>query len=151
MKSLHIIIVVVASLLAANAGADSDSGSTYSRSQTRRAETVKMGTVESVRQVKIEGTKSGVGIGTGAVVGGIAGNTMGGGRGRILTTVLGAVAGGVAGSAVEDAVTRDDGLEITINLDNGDMIAITQGADEQFHPGERVRVLESGGIARVSH
>lgn len=131
--------------------ASSNSGEVYSRDQTRQIQTVKMGTVESVRQVKIEGTKSGIGTGTGAVVGGVAGNSLGGGRGKILTTVVGAVAGGLAGAAAEEGVTRKDGVEVTVQLDKGGLIAIVQEADEQFHPGDRVRVLEGDGVTRVSH
>jgi outer membrane lipoprotein SlyB len=37
-----------------------------------------------------------------------------------------------------------------VRLDNGNMIAITQEADEQFKPGERVRVLSGGGVSRVT-
>jgi outer membrane lipoprotein SlyB len=134
-----------------SACATSKSGDVYTRDQTRQAQTVKMGVIESVRQVKIEGTKSGVGTATGAVVGGVAGSTMGGGKGKILTSVIGAVAGGLAGSAAEEGLMRTDGVEITVKLDNGGMIAIVQEATEAFHAGERVRVLEGGGATRVSH
>ena len=131
--------------------ASSNSGGAYTRGQTRQVQTVKMGTVESVRLVKIEGTGSPVGTGAGAVIGGVAGNSMGGGRGRAITTVLGAVVGGVAGAAAEEGITRKDGFEITVQLDKGDMIAIVQEADEEFQPGDRVRVLEGSGVTRVTH
>lgn len=131
--------------------ASSNSGGAYTRSQVRQVQTVTMGVVESVRLVRIEGTGSGVGTATGAVVGGVAGSTLGGGKGKVLTTVIGAVAGGLAGSAAEEGLTRTDGLEITVKLDSGSMLAITQEADEQFHAGDRVRVLEGGGVTRVSH
>lgn len=143
------IVIAIAALLAGCA--NSNSGGVYSREQTRQAQTVKTGVIESVRTVKIEGTSSGVGVATGAVVGGVAGSTMGGGKGKILTTVIGAVAGGLAGSAVEEKLTGKDGLELTVKLDNGTLLAIVQEADEQFHPGDRVRVLESVGLTRVSH
>jgi outer membrane lipoprotein SlyB len=143
------IALVLAALLAGCAS--SNSGGTYSRDQTRQVQTVKMGVIESVRNVKIEGTSSGVGVGTGAVVGGVAGSAMGGGKGKILTTVIGAVAGGLAGSAIEEKTTGKDGLELTVKLDSGTLLAIVQEADEQFHPGDRVRVLEGGGVTRVSH
>ncbi len=142
-------VIALAALLAGCAS--SNSGGVYSREQTRQVQTIKMGVIESVRTVKIEGTSSGIGAGTGAVVGGVAGSTMGGGKGKILTTVVGAVAGGLAGSAVEEKVAGKDGLELTVKLDNGTMLAIVQEADEQFHPGDRVRVLEGGGVTRVSH
>jgi outer membrane lipoprotein SlyB len=131
--------------------ASGNSGDAYRRDQTRQAQTVKMGVVESVRSVKIEGTKSPVGTAAGAVVGGVAGSSIGEGKGSVIGAVVGAVAGGLAGSAIEEGVTRKDGLEITVKLDNGTMLAIVQEAGEQFHPGERIRVLEGGGVTRVTH
>lgn len=142
-------VVMMAAFL--GACASSNSGSVYKRGEARTVQTVKMGVVESVRQVQLEGTKSPVGTGAGAVVGGVAGNSMGGGRGRAITTVLGAVVGGLAGSAAEEGFTRKDGVEITVKLDSGNMIAVVQEADEQFNPGERVRILEANGVTRVSH
>jgi outer membrane lipoprotein SlyB len=130
--------------------ASSLSGSTYSRDQARGEMTVRMGVVESVRQVQIEGTRSPVGSIAGGVIGGVAGRNMGGGSGSIVGSVVGAVAGGIAGSAIEEGVTRQTGLEITVKLDNGQFIAVTQAADEDFRPGERVRVLSGRGASRVS-
>jgi outer membrane lipoprotein SlyB len=107
--------------------------------------------VESVREVKLEGTKSGVGTLAGSVVGGVAGSEIGGGKGSIVGSVLGAVAGGVAGAAVEEGTTRQKGIEITVKLDGGRMIAVTQAADEQFKVGDRIRILSGGGTTRVTH
>ncbi len=123
----------------------------YSREQARTAQEVQMGVVESVRAVRIEGTKSVVGPAAGAVVGGVAGSTVGGGRGRVVGATVGAVLGGVGGAAAEEAITRQDGLEITVKLDSGRMIAVTQAAGEEFRVGDRVRVLTGGGVTRVTH
>lgn len=132
--------------------ASSNSGSVYSREETRQVQNIKMGVVESVRTVKIEGTDSKVGAVAGGVVGGVVGKDIGGdGKSGVVGAVIGAVAGALAGSAAEELATRKDGLEITVKLDNGSLVAIVQEADEQFHPGERVRLLESGGVTRVSH
>lgn len=145
------IIAVLAAGLAAAGCATSRSGAAYSRDQARQESSVRMGVVESVREVTIEGTRSGVGAVAGGAVGGIAGSGVGRGKGSQIGAVIGAVGGGVAGQAIEEAATRKPGLEITIKLDNGQMIAITQEADEAFRPGERVRVLSGGGVSRVSH
>src|SRR5690606_2591673 len=107
----------------------SSSGSVYSASETRSEATVRMGVVESVREVRIEGTQSPVGTVAGGAIGGIAGSNVGGGRGSTVGAILGAVAGGVAGSAIERGVTEKKGLEITVRLDNGELRAITQEAD----------------------
>ena len=57
------------------------SGDSYSRDEARRVQTVRMGTIDSLRPVKIEGSKTPIGAGAGAVVGGVAGSAIGGGRG----------------------------------------------------------------------
>ena len=147
MKSL-VVAVATAALLAGCAG--SQSGSAYSRSQTRGEMSVRLGVVESVRTVTIEGTQSGVGVIAGGAVGGVAGSNIGHGKGSTVGSILGAVAGGLAGQAIEEQVGKKAGLEITVKLESGQLIAITQEADEQFSVGERVRVLSGGGVTRVS-
>lgn len=127
------------------------SGDVYSRDQARREHTVRMGVVESVREVQIEGTRSGVGPTAGAVIGGIAGSNVGSGRGSQVGSVIGAVAGGVLGQGAEQVATRTNGLEITVRLDNGQTVAIVQEADVAFRAGERVRILTGAGAARVTH
>ena len=131
--------------------ASSNSGSVYRRGETRVEQSVRMAVVESVRSVTIEGTKSPVGTIAGGAVGGIAGSAIGQGRGSAIGAVLGAVIGGIAGSAAEEGVTRKPGMEITVRLDNGDLRAIVQEADETFQPGERVRLVSTGSTTRVSH
>jgi outer membrane lipoprotein SlyB len=150
---MRITRLLAVSLLAAllAACASSNSGSVYSRDEARKVQTVKTGVIESVRQVKLEGTKSPVGTIAGGAVGGIAGSSVGGGRGSAIAAVIGAVAGGLAGSALEEGITRKDGVELTVKLDGGGLIAIVQEADEVFTAGEKVRILESGGVSRVSH
>jgi len=129
------------------------SGSTYSRDEARAVQQVKYGVVEDVRLVKIEGTKSPVGSISGAAVGGIAGSSIGGGKGQAIATVLGAVAGGLAGSAAEEAITRTQGVELVIRLEqSGELIAIVQEYNpaEVFHAGDRIRVMTVGGTTRVA-
>ena len=114
-------------------------------------QTVKTGVVESVRTVKLEGTKTPIGTAAGGVIGGVAGGSIGRGAGSTIAAVIGAVAGGIAGSALEEGVTRKDALEITVKLDGGTMIAIVQEADEQFHAGDKVRIVEIADTSRVTH
>lgn len=125
----------------------------YERSQARAVQEVQMGVVQAIRNVKIEGTKSPVGTIGGAAVGGIAGSQIGGGNGQIAGAVLGAVLGGLGGSALEEKMTSQNGVEITVKLDSGRTIAITQAANvnEQFRIGDRVRVLSGGGTTRVTY
>ena len=149
-KSIAALAIVSFAALIAGC-ASSKSGSAYTRDQARQEMNVRTGIVESVREVQIEGTKSGVGAAAGAVAGGVGGSHIGGGKGQIVGAVVGAVVGGMAGAAVEEGVTRKNGLEITVRLDNGQLTAIVQEGDEAFHPGERVRLLSGSGGTRVTH
>jgi len=128
-------------------------GDSYSRDEARRVQTVRMGTIESLRPVKIEGTKTPIGGGAGAIVGGVAGSAVGGGRGSIVAAVIGAVAGGLAGSAAEEGLTRTQGVEITVREDDGSMRAYVQQVqqNEIFRVGERVRIMTVDGTSRVTH
>ena len=149
----YLIPIGVIAVLLVSGCAGGLGSSDYSREQTRGVQEVQMGVVEALREVKIEGTKSGIGPAAGAVVGGVAGSEVGGGKGSIVGSVLGAVAGGVAGGAVEEGATRQKGIEITVKLDSGRMIAVTQAADpnEHFQIGDRVRILSGSGVTRVTH
>ena len=150
MNFLKLILIAFISVFLA-ACASSNSGSVYKRDDARKVQTVKTGVVESVRQVKLEGTKTPIGTVAGGAIGGIAGSSIGGGRGSAIAAVLGAVVGGLAGSAAEEGITRKDGIEITVKLDGGAMIAIVQEADEAFKPGDKVRIVENADTSRVTH
>ncbi len=128
-------------------------GDSYSRDEARRVQTIRMGTIESLRPVKIEGTNSPIGAGAGAVIGGVGGSAIGGGRGSIVTAVVGAVAGGVLGNMAEKGLTSAQGVEITVREDDGSMRAYVQEVqpNEVFRVGERVRIATVGGTSRVTH
>ena len=145
------LVLMAAAALVLTGCASGLGGGTYERAEARRAMTVQYGTVESVRRVQIEGTRTPVGAVAGAAVGGIAGSGVGGGRGQGIATVLGAVAGGMAGAAIEEGVTRRAGVEVTVRQSNGQLLAVVQeDGGENFQPGERVRVLRDGATTRVS-
>jgi outer membrane lipoprotein SlyB len=151
VKKLSLCVVVAGLLLMLGGCMSTLTGDSYSRDDARRPQTVQFGMVEYVRPVVIEGTKTGIGAGTGAVVGGIGGSSVGGGKGAAVATVLGAVAGGVAGGMVEEGATRKQGVEITVRLDSGQIIAIVQQASATtFNVGDRVRVLTLNGETRVA-
>jgi outer membrane lipoprotein SlyB len=125
-------------------------GDAYTRDEALREQSVRRATVESVRPVKIEGTRSGVGAVAGGAVGGIAGSTVGTGKTSSVAAVAGALGGGLAGQALEEGVTRKNGVEITVRLDNGEMRAIVQDDTDRFIAGQKVRLLTQNGVTRVS-
>jgi outer membrane lipoprotein SlyB len=126
------------------------SGDVYSRERAQRVQTIEYGEILEVRQVLIEGTKSGMGTLAGGVLGGALGSGIGRGVGTTIGVVGGAIAGGVAGSAVEEAATKQPGVEVTIRMDTGKTIALVQGIDPPVRAGDRVRVLRNpDGSARA--
>ena len=152
MLKIKQVAVCMLALAMLSAGCPNYSGNTYSGSQVRSAQTVQYGTVVSVQPVTLEEDRPAV-LGTvgGGVVGGVLGNMVGGGRGKTLATIAGAALGAAGGYAGEKALTKQNGLEITVELENGQQLSIVQAADQQFSPGERVRVLRgSDGSARVT-
>ena len=144
------LLIVPAITLLLGGCASSLTGDSYSRGEARSETSIRKGVVESVRYVKLEGTKSGVGAVAGGAVGGIAASGIGSGRSSSIASVLGAVAGGLVGAAAEEGVTRQQGVEITVQLDDGSLLAVVQAADETFVPGEKIRLLRTGGTTRVA-
>jgi outer membrane lipoprotein SlyB len=133
--------------------ASSKGGDVYSREDARRPMSVRLATIEGLRAVKLEGTKSPIGAGAGAVVGGIAGSGVArDAKGQAIGAVLGAVVGGIAGALAEERSTREDALEITVRTEDGKLLAYVQAGDiNEFKIGEHVRLLGTGGETRVSH
>lgn len=133
--------------------ASSLTGDSYSREDARRVQTIRMGTIESLRPVRIEGTKTPIGAAAGTAVGGIAGSGIGGGRGSMVAAVIGAVAGGMLGAAAEEGMTRTQGVEITVREDDGVLRSYVQAVspNQVFRVGERVRISNVNGQSRVSH
>ncbi len=141
--------IVLLSLMLA-ACANSLGGRSYDRSDARKAYKVSFGTVAAVYPVRIEGEASSLGTAGGAAVGYSLGRLVGSGSSSRVAGAVGGVAGAVAGRGVEKAATAENGLEISVEMDNGGVLLIVQSDDVSFAPGERVRVLRGrGDEARV--
>ena len=126
-------------------------GGNYTRGQVRGEQSVRIGTVEAVRDVTIDARDTGTGTLAGAAIGGVAGSTVGGGsRANAVGAIAGAVVGGLIGNAVEKNNNDRRGVEVTLRLEDGRVIAITQEKDEEFRVGDRVRILSGQGTTRVT-
>lgn len=146
-KPLPLAGVLLALLLAA---CQTTSPDVIKRDDAQRMSNVLDGVVLSTRVVTVEGSQSGVGAAAGAVVGGVAGSRVGGGTGAIVGGTVGAVAGGVAGNEIERQATREDAIEIIVQLKGGERRAVVQarGSDPP-KPGDAVIIITEGGRARV--
>lgn len=143
------VLLTIVVLMSACA-TERQSSTVYRTRQAQGEQSVRLGVVESVRNVTLDADEKGVGTLAGGAIGGIAGSGLGGGNGQIVGAILGAVAGGVAGQSIEKKVNRKPGLEITVRLDNGELVSVVQETDVEFEPGERVRLLSRDGVTRVS-
>ncbi|MET3105199.1 outer membrane lipoprotein SlyB [Oxalobacteraceae bacterium GrIS 2.11] len=151
MKNVLLLTTLAGVLALTGCAVAPHSANVYQGPQTMGEQSVRMGVVESIRNVVIDNGQSGVGVLGGAALGGLAGNTIGKGNGSVAGAIGGAIAGGLIGQQVEKSVNNKPGLEITVKLDNGNLTAITQDADEQFNVGDRVRLLSNGRTTRVTH
>lgn len=146
MKALIAVLMVVWVSACSTSSPD-----IIARSDAQRLSTVQDATVLSVRPVTVDGSQSGIGSVAGGVVGGVAGASVGGRREGIIVGVLAAVAGAVAGNAIERSTTREDAVEILLQLRNGDRRAIVQArGSEPFSPGDPVILVMTGGKSRVT-
>ena len=148
--SLLLVMVISAALLLAGCMPESRAGNVYTRDQARTGQSVNYGTILRVGLVTIEGTQSGAGTLAGGAMGGALGSAVGSGSGRTIATVGGAILGGIAGSAVEKGATTAEGVELEVELDNGELLVIVQENDAVYRVGDRIRVLrDSQGTVRV--
>ncbi len=150
IRYLAVLGTATAALLAGCA-APGLGGGNYNRAQVRGEQTVRLGVVENVRDVAIDARDTGTGTLAGAAIGGIAGSTLGGGhKANAVGTIAGAVIGGIIGSAVEKDANDRKGVEVTVRLEGGKLIAVTQEKDEEFRVGDKVRILSGQGATRVT-
>lgn len=122
-----------------------------SRQDAQRMSTIVDAVVLSTRPVVVEGSQSGVGATTGAVVGGLAGSTRSSGREQVAIGVVGAVVGGLVGNAVERMGTREEAIEILLQLKSGERRSVVQAkGSETLQSGDAVILVTSGGKTRIT-
>ena len=122
-----------------------------SKHEAQRLATVSDGVVLSTRAVIVEGSQSGIGGAAGGLVGGVAGASVGGRREAMAVGVIGAVVGGVVGNAVERFSTREDAIEVLIQLRNGERRSIVQArGTETLSAGDAVILINTSGKVRVT-
>ena len=146
MRSIPIIAIALA--LGACATSNPNVVPVY---QAQRVSHVYDATVLAVRPVTIDGSQSGLGAGAGAIVGGIAGSTIGANSGAAIASMIGAVVGGVAGNAIERDSTRQNGVEIIVQMRDGQRRAVIQGVTaDAWTAGDPVIMIVTGGNARIA-
>jgi outer membrane lipoprotein SlyB len=150
MKRTFTFALAAAAMLTLGACSTS-SPDVVNRNDTQRLATVVDAVVLNTRPVVVDGAQSGLGAVTGGFLGGTIGSGVGGSRDSLVISAIGAVVGGVIGNAAERNVTREEGLEILVQLRNGDRRSVVQArAAESFAPGDPVILITTGGRVRVT-
>jgi len=104
---------------------------------TEYVSTADVGTVKSVRYVKVQ--DNGAGALVGAAIGAVLGHQVGHGSGKDLATL----GGGLAGAYVGNQVAAANAQELTVRLDRGQTVVVV-AKGTRFHPGERIRIVRQG-------
>ena len=155
IKKIHILILL--SILALGGCATGGfSPDVVSRDAAAKSQYVQSGVVVSVRNVTIEGDRDSGNL-FGSILGAIVGSNIGGEDDettREVGTVVGTAVGSVVGQNVGESLSRKAGVEIIIKLDTNEReISIVQempeDVDYSFRAGDKVRIVRSGGKARV--
>ena len=143
--------LIAAAALSLLAACTTTSPDVVQRYDAQRLAVVQDATVLSVRSVTVDGNQSGIGSTTGLIVGGVAGSTRSHGAEQAVIGVIGAVGGAVLGNAIERNATKEDAVELQLQLRNGERRAIVQAkAGETFNPGDAVVLVTTGGRTRVT-
>ena len=155
IKKIHILILL--SILALGGCATGGfSPDVVSRDAAAKSQYVQSGVVVSVRNVTIEGDRASGNL-FGSILGAIVGSNIGGDDDettREVGAVVGTAVGSVVGQNVGESLSRKAGVEIIIKLDTNEReISIVQempeDVDYSFRAGDKVRIVRSGGKARV--
>lgn len=147
MKRFAIMLVLPLALML-NACTSRIGANEYATASTGQVNRALKGTIVSVRQVQVQNDNN-AGMLLGGAAGGVAGSMIGGNDAvHVLGAIGGAVLGGMAGDAAQGALSNQGGYEYVVQLDNGNLVTITQGNDVLLTPGQKCIVLY-GKQARV--
>jgi outer membrane lipoprotein SlyB len=144
-----VLVVSIAAVLGACASSSPD---VIQRGDAQRMAKIEDGVVLSIRTVTVDGSQSGVGAAVGGVVGAIGGyGGSGVQREAQVLGVLAGVAGAAAGNAIERFSTKEEAVEILVQLKGGERRAIVQAkAAEKLEAGDPVIIITTGSKVRVS-
>jgi outer membrane lipoprotein SlyB len=153
MKTYYLFLPLLV-ITSVNVGCSNNPyGDSYEVASTRKVQTVYYGVVISAEPVNIEADQGSSTVGTiaGGAVGGILGSKVGSGSGSDIAAIGGAILGGVAGNKAAQGITKRHGVNLTIKLDSGKIIAVVQEVNPNmlFRVGQQVQVNQQGGTTRV--
>lgn len=150
-QSALIAMLGSAAALAVGGCTPTPTATSFSQGEANTVMSVQFGTITSVMPVDIRPGQTRVGTVAGAIIGGVAGSQIGSSTAaNVAGGVAGATAGGAVGSAMQGSA-RSNGVELTLQLDSGQSVAVVQrGHANDWRVGDRVRLTGSAENARVT-
>ncbi len=145
MKILSILLLSTVLFACTGPNPYGSASENYSTSEANQPMHVFNATVIGVQAVTIDSEGNFVGKIAGGLIGGIAGSGVGGGRGSSAATVAGAVIGGIVGKKADELYNKANGVQITVQMANGQVQSIVQEVNPNvtFRKGDNVKVIES--------
>ena len=108
--------------------------------------TIKKGTVAGIKNVAIAGRSGSAARTVGSITGSILGSSV-----PYAGSIIGSLIGGAVGGEADKAVSKQAGLELTVQLASGERVVVTQLAETAFKVGDKVQLIVQDNKARVSH
>ena len=125
-------------------GCSLHSGSVYEHGEMGKQQNFKKGKILSVRDVKIKGKNTNIGMAAGGATGGLLGSTVSDNPTfSTVGAIIGAVTGGLVGAKAEEVVMGGGASEFIVQPDVGEAFSLIQVNDEKLQEGERVLILDS--------
>ena len=119
--------------------------------EAQRISTIWDATVLSVRPVTIGGHQTGAGAAVGAVTGSVVAANAASYKNSGWAGLVGFVVGGLVGNAVEQSATTQNGVELLLQMRNGERRSIVQAnGNEGWMVGEPVVLVTTAGRTRVT-
>ena len=104
------------------------------------------GVVESIRELKHEGSGSALATLGGAAVGGTIGRQLGDGKGRVAATIAGAVLGAAAGNQAAKSSNASTTYQTTVRMDDGSVQTLNHSGAPKWRTGQEVQ-LANGSLS----
>ncbi len=147
MKKILMISAAVLSAANLTGCAPKIGGNDYSVAGSGEISDTKRGVIIGKRVVNINAqdpenqNNPNTGALAGGLAGGVAGSNIGNGNGAVAAAVGGAIIGAFAGHFAEQKLTEQQGFEYQVELENGQILTLAQGADLDMPVGQRVLVI----------
>ncbi len=134
-------------------------GCSNAPTSANKAGTVKKETIHRVQNATVTGVKSVMIVDPKAntrvlgSAGSIAGSIIGASASSYGGSLIGSLIGGAVGSSADKGLSKKPGLEIGLQLENGEKVVVTQLIEENktFKAGDKVKLVQNNNSAVVQH